>query len=88
LCPSICAACADAGREVFADAVRYEELCVFRPSVTAFGEADLLLAEGLPMRRGGVLLVWRTVTDVAVQDNKGRPALRLLENLQSTDGID
>jgi hypothetical protein len=35
------------------------------------------------------LFVWRTVTDVAVQDNKGRPTLGLLENLQSMfDKID
>ena len=41
------------------------------------------------MGLGGVLLVWRAVADMAVQDDEGRPALRLLENLQSMlDAID
>ncbi len=81
--------CADAGREVLADAIRHEELRVFGPSVAAFGEADLIVAERLAMGFGGVLLVWRTVADVAVQDDKGRTALRLPEDLQSVlDSID
>ena len=74
------AARADSGREMFVDAVGHEELRVLGPSVAALGEADLLLAERLAVRRGGVLLVWGTVADVAVQDDERRPALRLLED--------
>ena len=56
-------------------------LRVLGPAVAALGEADLFLAERLAVGRGGVLLVRRTVADVAVEDDEGRPALRLPEDI-------
>ena len=64
------------------DALGDKELGIFRPSVEAFAEADLLVSEGLAMSRGSVLLVGGTVADMAIQNNEGRAALRLSEDLQ------
>ena len=66
------AAGADAGREVLADAVGHEELRVLGPAVAPLGEADLLVAERLAVRRARVLLVRRAVGDVAVDDDQRR----------------
>ena len=74
------AARADSLREVLIDAVGHQELCVFRPAVAAFGEADFLFAERLAVSLGGVLFVGRPVADVAVQNDQGGPAFRLPEN--------
>ena len=70
----------DAGREVLADAVGNQELRVFRPSVAALGQSDLLLAERLAVGCGSILFVRRAVADVAVQNDEGRPALGLPED--------
>src|SRR5215510_8567153 len=59
-CPflaGLCAPDADPRGEVLIDAVGYEELLVLRPSVPALGKTDLLVAERLAMRKGGVLFV-------------------------------
>ena len=76
------AACTDSGSKVLADAVRDEKLSVLRPSIAALSQPDLIVAERLAMGFRGVLLVWRTVADVAVQDDEGRAALRLAKHLQ------
>jgi hypothetical protein len=80
--PGFRAACADASSEVLTDAVRDKELCILGPSIDALNQPNLIVAKRLPMGRRGVLLVWRTVTDMAVQNYKGRPALCLLEYLE------
>src|SRR5208282_245639 len=70
------------------DSVRHEKLRIFGPAVTALGEADFLLAQRFSMGFGRVLLVWRAVTDVTVQDDERRPAFGLAENLErSFDAI-
>ena len=63
------------GGEVLAHAVGHQELRVLRPAVGALGQPDLLLAERLAVRGGGVLLVRRAVADVAVEDDQRGPAL-------------
>ena len=68
------AALADAVGEVLGDAVGDEELGVLGPAVGALGLADLLVAQGLAVGRGGVLLVRRAVADVAVDDDQRRAA--------------
>ena len=89
LLPGLRPARADAGGEVLIHTVGHEELRVFRPSVAAFGEADLLLAERLAVSRSGVLLVRGPVTDVAIEDDKGGAALGLPEDLESVlDAVD
>ena len=50
------------------DTVRHEELRVLGPPVAAFGKADLLFTERLAVGFGGVLLVRRTVADMAVEN--------------------
>ena len=71
------------------DAVRHEELRVLRPSVAALGETDLLVAERLAVGLRRVLLVRRTVADVAVEDDERGAALRLPEHLERVlDAID
>ena len=89
LAPSLRAARADPGREVLVDTVGDEKLRVFGPSVAALGKADLLVAERLAVGFGGVLLVRGTVADVAVENDEGRAALRLPEDLKGVlDAID
>ncbi len=59
--------------EVLVNFVGHEELGVLGPAVVAFREPDLILAQGLAMGGAGVLLVRRAPTDVAVDDDQGRP---------------
>src|ERR1700733_9140363 len=53
-------------------AIGHQELRVFRPAVIAFRKPDLFLAQWLPVRRAGVLLVRRAVSDVAIHNDEGR----------------
>src|SRR5208337_5022779 len=69
-------------REMLLDALGDKELRILGPTVEALAEADLLVAQGLAMSLGSVLLVRRTIADVAIQDNKCGAALRLTECLQ------
>ncbi len=79
----------DTGREMLADAVGDEELCILGPPIAALGEADLLLTERFAMGGGSILLVRRAVADMAIQNDKGRAALRLMEYPESVlDQID
>ncbi len=66
------AARADASVKMSADAIRHQKLCVLRPAIEPFGQADLLLAEGLAMRGAGVVLVRRSIADMTVDDDQGR----------------
>src|SRR5207244_10981738 len=50
--------------EMGAHGVGNEELGVLGPAVVAFGEANLLLAEGLAVRRAGILLMRPSVANV------------------------
>jgi hypothetical protein len=75
--------CANPSRKVFIDPIRNEKLGILRPSVTAFGETDLIVAERFAMGGGGVLLVRGTVPDVAVQHDERGTALRIFEDLES-----
>ena len=89
-CPArVGASLAHAGGEVLAHTVGHEERRVFRPAVDALGQADFLVAERLAVRGGGALPVGRAVADAAVEDDEGRPALGLLEDLEGVlDAID
>ena len=74
------AAGANPGREVLAHAVGHEELRLFGPAVVAFDDANLVVAERLTVRLGGVLPLRRAVADVAVQNDEGGAVLRALEH--------
>src|SRR5262249_53453431 len=79
----------DTGREVLADSVRNQKLRVLGPPVTALGKPDFLIAKRLSMSLCGILFVGRTVADMSVEDEEGRPALGLLEDLESVlDSVD
>jgi hypothetical protein len=67
---------------VLSDAIRDEKLSILRPSIAALSQPDLIFAERLSMGCRGVLFMWRTIADVAVQDEEGRPARRLAKHLQ------
>src|SRR5262249_62395163 len=73
---------ANPGGEVGAHGVGDQELGVLRPAVVAFAEAHLLLAQRFAVRRGGILLMWRAVADVAIQNDEGRAALGLVKDVQ------
>ena len=68
--------------EVLAHAVGDEELRVLGPAVGLLGEANLLLAERLAVRRARALLGRRAVGDVAVDDDQRRPLGLVLERLE------
>ncbi len=80
-CMGLGATRADSGGEALAHGLRHQELGVLGPTVETLGEADLLLAQGLAMRRRGIVLVRRAVADVAVEDDEGRPALGAAEDV-------
>ena len=77
------AAHADAIREMLAHTIGNQELRVLGPAVSAFDEADLFFAQRLAMGRRRVVFVRRTVADVAVQDDEGRPSLGLAKTRSS-----
>ena len=62
-------------REALAHAVGHQELRVLGPAIGALGQPHLVLAQGVAVGRGGVLLVRRAIADDAVDDDQGRPVL-------------
>src|SRR5262249_41970244 len=79
---SLCASLSDSCGEMLVHALGNPKLSIFRPTIGSFTEADLILAEWLAMGRGGVLLMWGTVADVAVEHDESGPVLGLPEDLQ------
>src|ERR1700751_3179459 len=73
----------DARHEMLPNSTRHQKLCARGPPVAAFGKTDLIVAERLAMSLRGILLVRRTVTDVAVEDDEGWGVRCSLEDLQS-----
>ncbi len=72
------AALADAVRETIIDAIRHQELHVFRPAIEFLGLANLILAKWITVDGGGVLFVGRAIADDAVDDDQGgRPLVSL-----------
>jgi hypothetical protein len=78
---ALCAARPARGK-VLGNALRHEELGIFRPAIDALGQANFLDTQRFAMRSRSVLAVGRAVTDVAVEDDEGGPTLRLPENVQ------
>ena len=69
------------------NAIRHQELRVFRPSVGALGEPDLFVAERLAMSFRSVLFVGRAVPDVAIENDQGGTACVVAEYLFSECSI-
>src|ERR1700722_18687015 len=64
----------DARCEVFVHPSGHKKLGVDGPTVRLLCELDLFFAEGLTVRGASVLTVWRTITDMAFNDDNGRSA--------------
>src|SRR5215470_18065729 len=62
------------------DTFRHQELGVLRPAISPFGQAYLFFAERFAMSFGCVLLVRRTIANMAVQNDESGPAFGLLEH--------
>jgi len=60
---------ADAGAEVFTNTLGDEKPDVLRPAITAFRQTDFFDPKRFAMRGAGVVLMGRTVADMAVDDN-------------------
>ena len=75
---------ADAFLEVFAHAVRHQELRLFRPAIPALGQADFFFAQWFAVRRTRVLLVRRTICDMGIDNDQRRPILRVFERREGT----
>src|SRR5450631_1380886 len=68
--------------ESIIDAIGYEKLRVFRPTVKPLGLEYFLHAEGVAVGGRGVLLVGRAIADDAVDDDQRRLVLGALELIE------
>ena len=83
------APCTHSRCKMLADTIRDEEPGILRPSVGALGLPDLVLAQRLAVNVRGVLLVWRSIADVTVEDDERRAAFGPLKGQQGKlDAID
>ena len=82
LCEQIAASPSNAITKMLANTIRYEEFRVFRPSIELLDQPDFFFAQRLAMRCVRVLLVRRTVPDVAVNDDQSRPIRGLVEGFK------
>jgi len=78
---------ADAGLEMLAHAVGYTERGVFRPAVSALGQADFFLAQRFAVRRAGVLFVRCPIGDVGIDNDQRRPIVRVLKVVKARSSI-
>src|SRR5438477_7952855 len=60
-------------REMLVDAFRHEKLRVLRPVIKALGQLDLGFAQRLAMSARGILLMRRTVADMAFDNDQTGP---------------
>ncbi len=63
--------------ELVINAIGDEKLGIFGPSVILLNKFDFGLAQGLAVCFVRILFVWRSVSDVAVHDDEGRPIIRI-----------
>ena len=68
--------------KMFSYAVRHQELCILRPTVKLLDQSHFFFAQGLAVRRVGVLFMRRTVADVAIHDDQGGPVCGLVERVE------
>src|SRR5579864_3523028 len=70
--------------EMLAHSVRNQELGVFRPTVKFFDQSYFFLSKRLAVGGIRILLVGRSVTDVAVENDQGGTIRRFLERFKSS----
>src|SRR5208337_538181 len=80
--PGLCATRADAVGKTLVHNVRNEKLRILGPAIKTLREANLFFAERLAVRFGRIVLVRRTVTDVAVENDEGWTALRIAKDIK------
>src|SRR4030095_15123293 len=64
--------------------IRNQELGIWRPAIMTLRQPDLLLAQRFAVRRARVLLVRRTVGDVAVHDDESWSIARASQRRECT----
>jgi hypothetical protein len=69
----------DALTEMIVNALGHVELLIFWPTIVSLRESDLLLAQGFTVCPAGILLVRRTVPDMAVHDDQRRTVFAILK---------
>ena len=67
---------------MLADLLRHQEFGILRPAVVGLRQPDLLLVQRLSMGSAGVLIVGRTVGDMAIDNDQRRAVRRVLEGAQ------
>src|SRR5579859_2754617 len=80
--PSRGATFANAGRKMVVHTLRDIELCIFGKSIGLLAQPDFVLSEGLSMRGCSILLMWRAVSDVTVEDNKCGATFRFSKDVE------
>src|ERR1051326_5016586 len=65
--------------KVLRHAVWDQKFRIFRPAITPLRQSDFVFAQRLAMRGRRVLLVWRAVSDVTIDDDQERLCFRRLE---------
>ena len=78
-CSQLMSAFADALAEIFHHAVGNQKLRVLRPAVIFLHQPHFFFAQGLAVRFVGILLVRRSVSDVAVHDDERGTIIGLQE---------
>src|SRR4051794_24583065 len=76
------AARSDTGLECVIHSLRDEKLRIRRPAIELLRLANLLLPERFPVRRMGVLLIGRPVSDVTVYNDHRRAVIGLFESVK------
>src|ERR1700735_5102488 len=59
--------------EILVHSVRHQKLGIRRPAISQLGQSDFFLAKRLSMRGARSFAMWRTVADVAIDNNDRWP---------------
>jgi len=76
--PELRSASPEFRREVLVHTIRHQKFRVLWPAIGAFREPDLLLTQGFAVRARGILLMRRTIADMALDDDQARPIVNAL----------
>ena len=82
IAPQFCTSLTQLSLEIVQHFRRNQEFGVLRPTIASFGAANLLFPEWFAVGSARILLVRRTVGDMAIDDDQTRSVRRLLETLK------
>src|ERR1700756_2196391 len=77
-------ALANSFAEVLANAIRDEELCIFRPAIGPLGQSNLTFSQRLTMGGARVLFTWGAIGDVSIHDDQCRAVGSVQKSLIGT----